>query len=216
MRIGLISDTHNNLRNVKLALARFRSEGVQTILHAGDITGPKVLEALADKTVPKENFPPLNPPQGEGRSLSLEILALKPKGNGGLNPPHGEGRSLSASFDVWLVWGNMDRHPELASTALALFGPGRLKPMQAITLNGARIALTHGDVGERLQALIHAGDSGNRPYDYVIHGHTHNPKDERAGTTRVINPGALGNAAWRSPTYAILDLATDDLLWFGV
>ena len=190
MRIGLISDTHNNLQNVKLALTRFRTEGVQTILHAGDITGPKILEALADVTPLKESHPPHKAPWG--------------------------GRKPSSKFDVWLVWGNMDRHPQLESTVQALFGSGRLAYMQDLTLNGARIALIHGDVWERLQALIHAGDAGNPFYDYVIHGHTHKPKDERTNTTRVINPGALGNAAWRSPTYAILDLATDDLQWFRV
>ncbi len=187
MRIGLISDTHNNLQNVKLALTRFHSEGVKTILHAGDITGPKILEALAYVTTPKESHP----------------------------PNRGE-REPSSEFDVWLVWGNMDRHPQLASTAQAIFGPGRLAYMQDLTLNDARIALIHGDVWERLQALIYAEDAGNPSYDYVIHGHTHKPKDERTNTTRVINPGALGNAAWRSPTYAILDLATDDLQWFKV
>lgn len=42
MRIGLISDTHNLLREeARLALA-----GVERILHAGDICTPQVLEAL--------------------------------------------------------------------------------------------------------------------------------------------------------------------------
>jgi hypothetical protein len=176
MRIGLISDTHNNLQKVKLALARFQHEGVQTILHAGDITSPQILETLAD--------PPALP------------------------------KKSPQKFEVWLAQGNMDRHPGLASTAQALFGPDRFAQTQELTFNDVRIALTHGDVWDRLQALIHTEDADKRPFDYVIHGHTHKPKDERTNTTRVINPGALGNAAWRSPTYAILDLATGDLQWF--
>ena len=47
MRIGLIADTHNHLQNVERAVARFRAEGVRALLHAGDITGPHVLRALA-------------------------------------------------------------------------------------------------------------------------------------------------------------------------
>jgi len=170
-----MSDTHNNLQKVKLALARFQREGVQTILHAGDITAPKILEALADVSPLTKNHP--------------------------------------QKFDVWLAWGNMDRHPQLEATAQALFGPGRLAQTQELMLNGARVALTHGDVWDHLQALIHTGDAAKCPFDYVIHGHTHKPRDERMNTTRVINPGALGNADWRSPTYAILDLATGDLQW---
>jgi predicted phosphodiesterase len=31
-------------------------------------------------------------------------------------------------------------------------------------------------------------------YDYVLHGHTHIPRDEVVGGTRIINPGALFSA----------------------
>lgn len=31
-------------------------------------------------------------------------------------------------------------------------------------------------------------------YDYVLHGHTHIPRDEVVGRTRIINPGALFSA----------------------
>lgn len=46
MRIGLISDTHNEHRNLDLALSRFRQDGITTILHAGDITRPPVLHKM--------------------------------------------------------------------------------------------------------------------------------------------------------------------------
>ena len=54
---------------------------------------------------------------------------------------------------------------------------------------------------------------GSRDFDYVIHGHSHHPRDEPFSGTRVINPGALGNTRWRRPSFAILDLATGDLSW---
>jgi putative phosphoesterase len=44
MRIGLISDTHNLLREE----ARRALEGVDCILHAGDVCTPGVLEALRE------------------------------------------------------------------------------------------------------------------------------------------------------------------------
>ncbi len=48
MRIGLLSDTHDNLENIAAAVEIFRREGVTTLLHAGDICGPAVVDKLAD------------------------------------------------------------------------------------------------------------------------------------------------------------------------
>ena len=36
-------------------------------------------------------------------------------------------------------------------------------------------------------------------YDFVVHGHTHRMRNERIGTTQVVNPGAL----YRASTYSI-------------
>ena len=47
MQLGLISDTHNNKTNIQLALTQLRSEGVSTILHAGDVTGVQALRLFA-------------------------------------------------------------------------------------------------------------------------------------------------------------------------
>jgi predicted phosphodiesterase len=43
----------------------------------------------------------------------------------------------------------------------------------------------------------------------VLHGHTHEIRDERVGLTRVINPGALHRAA--RYTAAVLEPASDRL-----
>jgi putative phosphoesterase len=40
MIIGIISDTHDNLDNLKKALQIFHSNGVEHIIHAGDYTSP--------------------------------------------------------------------------------------------------------------------------------------------------------------------------------
>jgi putative phosphoesterase len=44
MLCGLLSDTHNNHTNIKTALSRFHSQGVETILHAGDVTSVQTLQ----------------------------------------------------------------------------------------------------------------------------------------------------------------------------
>ncbi len=40
MKIGLISDTHDNLPMIRLALSYFQREGVEVALHTGDIVAP--------------------------------------------------------------------------------------------------------------------------------------------------------------------------------
>jgi len=44
MKIGIISDTHNDVEMVKKAIEEFKSRSVDLIIHAGDLTSPKILE----------------------------------------------------------------------------------------------------------------------------------------------------------------------------
>jgi hypothetical protein len=162
MKIGLISDTHNQQHKVKTALNAFREAGVEVVLHAGDVT-------------------------------SVETLAL------------------FEGFDVWVARGNMDRDHRLAGAVRDRFGPGRLRNVHELEIDGARVALTHGDSHQALHSLLESGE-----YDYVIRGHTHARNDETRGETRLINPGALKHTEWRPTTAAILNLATGDLTWVEV
>lgn len=43
MKIGILSDTHNSIELTEKAVAKFRELGIGRILHAGDITSPKML-----------------------------------------------------------------------------------------------------------------------------------------------------------------------------
>lgn len=40
LKIGLISDTHDNLTAIKKAVAYFNNEGVDAVIHAGDFVAP--------------------------------------------------------------------------------------------------------------------------------------------------------------------------------
>lgn len=46
MNLGILSDTHNNLQNLQIALDHLRSEGIDTIIHCGDLTGVEVAQAM--------------------------------------------------------------------------------------------------------------------------------------------------------------------------
>jgi len=52
MRIGVVSDTHNQLANVGQIVALFNGAGVQRVVHTGDITQAKTLDAFAGLDAP--------------------------------------------------------------------------------------------------------------------------------------------------------------------
>lgn len=52
MRIGVVSDTHNNLANVRAIVGLFNDAGVQRVVHTGDITKAKTLDVLAGLDAP--------------------------------------------------------------------------------------------------------------------------------------------------------------------
>lgn len=52
MRIGVVSDTHDNLKNVLRIVELFNAAGVERVIHTGDITQPKTIHALAGLAAP--------------------------------------------------------------------------------------------------------------------------------------------------------------------
>ena len=52
MRIGVVGDTHNQLRNVDRIVGLFEAARVDRIIHTGDITQATVLERFARLSVP--------------------------------------------------------------------------------------------------------------------------------------------------------------------
>ena len=116
-----------------------------------------------------------------------------------------------AGFDVWIVQGNMDGDLKLTVAVEEAFGQGRLAWLQRPALDGTSVAMLHGDNEEALQNLIASGE-----YTYVLYGHTHKPRDQTVGRTRVINPGALGGRRPQRYSFCILDLATGEVRFVEV
>jgi len=75
----------------------------------------------------------------------------------------------------------------------------------AITVEGYRIALLHGDETELLCTLI---DSGY--FNAVIYGHSHNRSIEHRGKTLAVNPGELCGYLTGKPSIAILDTVKNE------
>ena len=52
MRIGVVSDTHNNLKNVTRIVELFNTYKVDRVIHTGDITQAKTIEVFAQLHMP--------------------------------------------------------------------------------------------------------------------------------------------------------------------
>lgn len=52
MKIGVVSDTHNNLKNVRKIVELFNANRVERVIHTGDISQAKTLDALAELDAP--------------------------------------------------------------------------------------------------------------------------------------------------------------------
>ena len=89
MRVGIISDTHDNLNNLKTALEILEETEIRMVLHCGDLSGPGVVEAMSkfDTWIARGNVD--NHPE-------LEATVREALGNGRLAERHRlalEGRS---------------------------------------------------------------------------------------------------------------------------
>ncbi len=81
MKIGIISDTHDDLRALERALDILRTEKVNTLLHCGDLCGPATIEALGgfNTWIARGNM---------DRHIELEPTAEKTIGAGRLADRH--------------------------------------------------------------------------------------------------------------------------------
>jgi uncharacterized protein len=108
---------------------------------------------------------------------------------------------LFRGWDAHFVLGNCDWSPDALAQAIADIGATLHDRFGHVEVEGVKIAFTHGHHSGLLTDLQQSG-----AYDYLFHGHTHVAADRLAGSTRVINPGALHRAAVK--TFVVLDTAT--------
>lgn len=160
MRIGILSDTHNQRGRTRCALDLLKCHGAESLIHCGDFVNASMLELLA-------------------------------------------------GWPSVFVFGNNDSEsiPELRSVAQTI-GAECLEWGGALTVDGKRLAITHGHLNSERRRL-----AGERP-DYLISGHSHRPADHRRDATRWINPGALHRS--QHFTVALLDVTTDELRFLEV
>ncbi len=81
-------------------------------------------------------------------------------------------------------------------------------PRGEIEVGGRRVRYGHGDDPQLEPQAV------RDEVEYLLHGHSHQRRDERIGLTRVINPGALHRA--REYTAAVLIPAEDAVEWVNI
>ena len=111
-----------------------------------------------------------------------------------------------ACNNVSMVFGNCDFVTRLQDYAISL-GLDVQHPAGTIEVGGKRIAFLHGDDASQYHCFLQ--DDG---IDVVVHGHTHEKRDEMVNNTRCINPGALHRALVY--TVAVLDTSSDSLSFY--
>ncbi len=74
MKIGIVSDTHNNLKNVNRIVELFNESGVARVIHTGDITQAKTLDVFAHLEMPMYGVYGNND-EGERESLEAAVGA---------------------------------------------------------------------------------------------------------------------------------------------
>jgi putative phosphoesterase len=157
MKLGILSDTHNNIANTRRALDLFRQHGVARLIHCGDLIRPVMVE---------------------------EFIGWR----------------------VSFVYGNGDyERDDHKRNVRAHLQDSSIGEQWIEDIDGVRLAAMHGDDSRRLKALITSG-----VHDIVFRGHSHERLDERIGSTRVINPGALGGKKPQTRSICVLDLPTGE------
>ena len=127
-----------------------------------------------------------------------------------------------AGLRSWFVWGNSDHPgPQIAAHLRLLGIPQPAEVPLRLELAGRMIAVFHGHEAAfgRMVDLAAAGRLAEveallEGVDYVLFGHSHVPHDQRIGSVRLINPGALHRVRTRS--VATLDLERDLLRFWHV
>jgi putative phosphoesterase len=108
-----------------------------------------------------------------------------------------------AGNNVSLVFGNCDVVSRLDSYAMSL-GLDVQHPAGTVEVEGNRIAFLHGHDEKKYFEFL-----DDPSIDIIVHGHTHEKRDEVVNNTRCINPGALHRA--QVYTVAVLDTSSDSL-----
>lgn len=79
MKLGVISDTHDNLTAIAAAMRRFQAAGVEALVHAGDFVSPFALKRILQARLPVHAVFGNNDGERVGLTALLPDLADGPR-----------------------------------------------------------------------------------------------------------------------------------------
>lgn len=141
MRVGIISDTHDNLNNLKTALDILEKSEIRMLLHCGDLSGPAVVEAMSrfDTWIARGNVdhhPELEPTVREalvnGRLAERHRLTLEGR-SALMVHGHREAelrRVISAGEYAYVFHGHTHRRRDETVGRIRVINPGALGGMR--------------------------------------------------------------------------------------
>ena len=164
MRIGIVSDTHDDLAAVEAAVALFDREGVDAVVHCGDFVAPFSVTPF------------------DTLDAGVDFYAVR-----GNNDGEWAVESTVDSFGTYLgEAGTLSLGGPDADGGTASDADGGTTDAATASDGAVDVAVTHGTSAVVVDALVDCGD-----YDYVLHGHTHAHGVEARGDTVRVNPGGL-------------------------
>lgn len=141
MLVGVISDTHDQIDNIKKSVDIFNQQKVELVIHCGDWVAPFTLPLYQNLNAPIKGVFGNN----DGDKYRHLVVAKK--------------LDLNIEYE--------ERHLDL-------------------DLDGRKIAITHGDYQQWVDAFVKSGD-----YDAVFRGHNHIKESTIIDKTLLLNPGSL-------------------------
>lgn len=137
MLIGLISDTHNQSARTAEALRTLQSKGIQALLHCGDVTRPKIAQALITDDFPTYFVYGNNDDPGElGLTIKshgghdLGYSGLITLANRRIGMAHGDRPSfmqrLAAESPEYLIFGHSHLATDFQQGPTRFINPGAL------------------------------------------------------------------------------------------
>jgi len=105
-----------------------------------------------------------------------------------------------AGFGLKAVFGNNDGERSGLKKKCQELGFDEIVDSAEFEVAGKKFFVNHGTNPATIEAAM-----ASELYDFVLHGHTHIPRDEQHGRTKVINPGAL----FMAPKYTIAFLTVE-------
>lgn len=134
MRIGVVSDTHNNIRNVHRIVELFNDAGVAHVIHTGDITQAKTIDVFAKLQAPMQGVFGNNDEERDSLEAAIArhgfnfveppfTLTLHGRRIFVVHDPYDLAGSLTPGFDL-VLHGHTHRHRLEQTTSGLIFNPG--------------------------------------------------------------------------------------------